>query len=109
MLWERASYTTPLEKRVRSMAAFIVDAYVPNHRLLHASLRPPEKPSYGTLLDMSILAVDGLTAVINQMDDPIIDHFRSQLEILAIEPDEAMYRVDNALWWRGYGDRCGTI
>lgn len=87
------------------MAAFIIDAPYPNHRLLHASLRPPEKPKHDELIEFEHLAVQGLEVVLNRIESPTTKHLQSQLEILTIDPDEAMERVDTGEFWVGFGSR----
>jgi hypothetical protein len=100
-LWTRREWSeSPLPRRVRQMGAFLLDAPYPNHRLLHASLRPPEVPDRDTLLHMQELAVRGLHTVIENVNHPITEHLHRQLAIIAIDPDEAMYRIDTGNYTR---------
>lgn len=93
-LWEKRQYKSPLEKQVRQMSAFILDVPHFNHRLLHASMRPPEKPEPDTLRRMRELAPQGLLVVLNKIDHPIVEHIENQLEIININPVEAMTRIE---------------
>lgn len=43
IFWEKRRYTTPIEKRVRNMGAFIIRMNLVDHRELHANTFPPPK------------------------------------------------------------------
>lgn len=99
-LWTRREWTEqPLARRVRQMGAFLIDAAHPNHRLLHASLRPPEVPDIDTLREMQTLAMGGLTNVLDNLNHPIVEHLENQLCIITIDPDTAMNRIDKGEYW----------
>lgn len=101
LLWEKRAYKTSIEKTVRKLGTFILEVPIVNHRLLHMSLRPPEKPSNGTLHDMKILAKNGLDEVMTYLDDPIIEHFHDQLEIINLKPEVAYEMLqEGELWTR---------
>jgi len=91
MLWTRNEYTRPHERKTRQMGAFVLRVPTANHRLLHLSLEPPEKPSVGTLEDMRLIGRHGLEVVMRNLDDPIIEHFEQQLSILTLS--EAVART----------------
>lgn len=76
------------------MGAFILDAPHFNHRLLHASMKPPEKPEADTLRRMRELAPRGLLIVLNNIEHPIVEHIERQLEIINTDPIEAMQRIE---------------
>lgn len=104
-LWEKRQYTAPIERRVRNMASFIIDVTRPHHRLLHASLVPPNKPEVEALREMEHLAIGGLEVVMNRLEHPIVQHLQSQLEIVSMPVEEAIDRLDTGDYWRGYGSR----
>ena len=51
-LWERRSYKTPIEKRVRNMGMMIVSLNGVDHQMLHINVPPPPKPNPDQLHDM---------------------------------------------------------
>lgn len=94
-LWTRHDWLqTPISKQVRQMGAFMLDIPHPVHRLLHASMRPPEVPDHETLLQMRSLAVRGLAVVVNKLQHPIAEHLDNQLTIITIDPEVAYDRLD---------------
>lgn len=48
--WNRAWYTTSLEKTLRSHEGLIVPLYLDTHRELHANIDAPPKPNTQTIL-----------------------------------------------------------
>lgn len=80
------------------MGAFLIDVHHENHRLLHASLEPPELPDHDTLYLMRDLALGGLTNVIKKLRHPIVEHIDDQLKIIELDKDEAEYILDNGLY-----------
>jgi hypothetical protein len=50
--FERKNYKTPIERRVRNLAAFIIKANAVDHRELHVAVSPPPKPSSDQLHDL---------------------------------------------------------
>jgi len=43
VFWTRKEYTTPIQRRVRNMGAYIIRVNIDNHQELHANLLPPPK------------------------------------------------------------------
>jgi hypothetical protein len=78
----------------------MIDLAHPVHRLLHASLVPPEVPDYETLKEMRSLAVSGLTVVINRLHHPIAEHLDQQLTLATIDPEVAQDRLDRGEYAR---------
>lgn len=76
------------------MGAFLIDVSHINHRLLHASLRPPKVPEHNVLYEMRELALGGLYRVIEELNHPIVDHIQKQLLIVSIDPEKAQYQID---------------
>ena len=97
MNWEARHFTSSAEKRLRNMAEFILPLSIappPNHTLIHRSLTEPPKPSYGEILEMIDAAQDGgLYNVMNTVDNRTTDHYRKQLFIAALDPNEAIGRL----------------
>lgn len=81
------------------MGAFILEAPIANHRLLHFSLDAPEKPSHGTLEDLEILGRRGLEMAMRYLDDPIIEHFNNQQEILFMDTETALQMLEARERW----------
>ena len=50
--FERRKWTTPIERRVRNMGAFIIRVNAVDHQELHAYVPPPPKPSSEQLHDL---------------------------------------------------------
>lgn len=101
MLWTRKDWLEiPISKQVRQMGAFMIDLAHPVHRLLHASLRPPEVPDHETLLEMRSLATSGLIVVINRLQHPIAEHLDQQLTIATIDPEVAQDKLDRGEYAR---------
>lgn len=97
--WEKRAWVeTPLQKQVRQLGAFILDVHQPNHRLLHARMRPPNIPDHGTLLEMRGLAVGGLELVMQKLDHPIVEHFEEQLRIITLDSDVAWRMIDSGTY-----------
>lgn len=44
VFWEKKSYTTPIERRVRNMGCFVIRMNITAHQELHANVSPPPKP-----------------------------------------------------------------
>lgn len=101
MGWTRKDWLeTPISKQVRQMPTFMIDLAHPVHRLLHASMVPPEVPDHETLLEMRSLAVQGLTVVINRLQHPIAEHLDQQLTIATIDPEVAQDKLDRGEYRR---------
>jgi hypothetical protein len=95
VLWTRADWSKkPIAKQVRQMGAFLVDVSHTNHRLLHASLRPPNVPEHDVLHQMRELALGGLVRVLEELNHPIVDHIEKQLIIINMDIEEAAYKLD---------------
>lgn len=77
------------------MGAFLIDISHTNHRLLHASILPPDVPEHDVLYNMRELALGGLVAVINRLQHPIVDHIQRQMEIIRMDSEEAQYILDS--------------
>lgn len=100
-LWARRDWIeTPISKQVRQMSAFIIDLHHPVHRLLHASMRPPEVPDHETLVEMRGLATGGLSVVINRLHHPIAEHLDQQLTIATTDPYVAQDKIDRGDYHR---------
>lgn len=110
-LWTRKEFyaVSPLSKQVRQLSAFILDVHQPNHRLLHAKIKPPEVPDHETLLEMRSLSVGGLSGVIKHLDHPIVGHFEQQLEIITLDPEVAWRMIDLGLHHLPLGEQRGKI
>lgn len=76
------------------MSALILHIPYPNHRLIHASMEPPEKPDTETLAHMRELAFDGLYAVMNNLDHPIVEHLDKQMRIIGMDANVAMDKIE---------------
>lgn len=89
--WEKNQWNRePLPKRVRQDKTYQLMLEAPVHRLLHAVIRPPRIPSEETLRQMRDLSHLGLIAVMNELDDPIVEHFDRQLTVATISPEVAL-------------------
>lgn len=110
-LWTRREFcaVSPLSKQVRQLSAFILDAYQPNHRLLHARIKPPEVPDHAILLEMRGLSVGGLSNVINKLEHPIVEHIEQQLQIITLDPEVAWRMIDLGLHNVPLGEQRGQI
>lgn len=99
-LWTRKEFYTvsPLSKQVRQLSAFIIDVYQPNHRLLHARIKPPEVPDHETLLEMRRLSVGGIKNVIDTLEHPIVEHLEEQLRVITLNPEVALRMVDTGMY-----------
>lgn len=76
------------------MGAFLLDVSHVNHRLLHASLRPPQVPEHEILYNMRELALGGLENVLEKLNHRIVDHIQKQIVIVRLDPEEAQYKLD---------------
>lgn len=98
-LWTRKDWSViPISKQVRQLSTFVVDTFQPNHRLLHARMRPPELPEHEILVEMRGLAINGLQAVIERLDHPIVEHLEEQMSIITLNPTVAWRMIDTGLY-----------
>lgn len=100
--WNRTSYRTPAERRLRHHPAFVIrDVWIPQHKLLHAELPQPPKPNHqiiaGILLNLEMAEDSGapFNGLINTIDflsesdlkgtDRMATHLIKQLVILGAD------------------------
>lgn len=48
--WPRTAYTTPTERRFRSLSCGVIEMDIEMHRLFHAMSEPPTKPSHDEMV-----------------------------------------------------------
>lgn len=95
LFWTRAEWNErPISKQVRKLACYIIDIPTINHRLLHATLTPPEVPDIQTLRDLREIAPMGLEIAQNEIKHPIIEHIGRQLLIATLDQDLAQDLLD---------------
>lgn len=85
----------PITKQVRNLSCYRIDVPQINHRLIHATLRPPEIPDIETLRDLREYAPMGLEKAIERINHPIVEHIGRQLVLATLRESVAMDLIDS--------------